>query len=161
MSGSLCLVRILSLYPLTRHCPDWNAVPVYAIGRKITLPARDCLADPLAVYGLAVPTPSVFITFVAWCCSDLDIIFDFATLTDGMQFQVIRYAHYTLNCLKSCPPSVTYISVVNVPSFSMHKKKTNLYRDLFSSLPFDYNEFISEPVGQPLLLSFLGYLKRS
>ncbi|KAL3750708.1 hypothetical protein ACJRO7_011664 [Eucalyptus globulus] len=47
-------------------------------------------------------SPSVFITFIAWCLSD-----------------VIRYLHYALNCLKCCPPWVTYLRL----SFCLHSKK--------------------------------------
>ncbi|KAI4368820.1 hypothetical protein MLD38_017335 [Melastoma candidum] len=95
--------------------------------------------------------PSVFITFVAWCCSD-----------------VIRYAQYTLNRLKICPPWVTYIRytafIVLYPlgiapgemwlmfQALPHIKETNLYEDLFSGLPFSYHEFVS---GLLLLYPFL------
>ncbi|KAI6685682.1 hypothetical protein NL676_031595 [Syzygium grande] len=86
-------------------------------------------------------SPSVFITFIAWCLSD-----------------VIRYLHYALNCLKCCPPWVTYLRyttfIVLYPlgvapgeMWLMFQalpfiKKTDLYADFFSSIPFNYYDFV-------------------
>ncbi|XP_010043595.2 very-long-chain (3R)-3-hydroxyacyl-CoA dehydratase 2 [Eucalyptus grandis] len=86
-------------------------------------------------------SPSVFITFIAWCLSD-----------------VIRYLHYALNCLKCCPPWITYLRyttfIVLYPLgiapgeiWLMFQalpfiKKTGLYAGFFSSIPFNYYDFV-------------------
>ncbi|PKI61678.1 hypothetical protein CRG98_017902 [Punica granatum] len=83
--------------------------------------------------------PSIFITFLAWSLSD-----------------IIRYLHYALNTLGSCPPWITYIRYTAfivlyplgmAPVLIMIKalpivKMTNLYADFFSGLPFNYYDFL-------------------
>ncbi|KAF8039893.1 hypothetical protein BT93_B2188 [Corymbia citriodora subsp. variegata] len=72
--------------------------------------------------------------------------------------EMIRYLHYALNCLKCCPPWVTYLRyttfIVLYPlglasgeMWLMFQalpfiKKTDLYEDFFSIIPFNYYDFV-------------------
>ncbi|KAK4753515.1 hypothetical protein SAY87_001619 [Trapa incisa] len=84
---------------------------------------------------------SVFITFVAWSLSD-----------------IIRYLHYALNSLGSCPSWLTYIRytafialypagmalgemLIMIRALPI-VKKTNLYANFFGALPFNYYDFL-------------------
>ncbi|KAL3611107.1 hypothetical protein D5086_002127 [Populus alba] len=85
--------------------------------------------------------PSVFITFVAWSMAE-----------------VIRYSHYALNCIGSCPSWITYLRytafIVLYPiglapgeMWTMYQalpfvKKKNLYADFFAAFPFSYYNFL-------------------
>lgn len=85
--------------------------------------------------------PSVFLTFFVWSTSE-----------------VIRYSHYTLSTLKSCPNWLTYIRYTAFIAlyplgvgpgeiWLMYKaltfvKKKALFADSFSNLPFTYYDFI-------------------
>uniref|UniRef100_A0A6N2KLC9 Very-long-chain (3R)-3-hydroxyacyl-CoA dehydratase n=1 Tax=Salix viminalis TaxID=40686 RepID=A0A6N2KLC9_SALVM len=85
--------------------------------------------------------PSVFITFVAWSIAE-----------------VIRYSHYALNCIGSCPSLITYLRytvfIVLYPiglapgeMWTMYQalpfvKKKNLCADLFAAFPFSYYNFL-------------------
>ncbi|KAJ6948034.1 very-long-chain (3R)-3-hydroxyacyl-CoA dehydratase 2 [Populus alba x Populus x berolinensis] len=85
--------------------------------------------------------PSVFITFVAWSMAE-----------------VIRYSHYALNCVGSCPSLITYLRytafIVLYPiglapgeMWTMYQalpfvKKKNLYADFFAAFPFSYYDFL-------------------
>ncbi|KAI4322173.1 hypothetical protein L6164_021890 [Bauhinia variegata] len=95
--------------------------------------------------------PALFITYFAWSLSE-----------------VIRYSHYAFNCLGSCPYWITYLRytafIVLYPlglgageMWLMYQalpiiKKTNLYRDAFSGLPFSYYDFLK------VLLLFYPFL---
>ncbi|KAJ8750559.1 hypothetical protein K2173_015718 [Erythroxylum novogranatense] len=100
--------------------------------------------------------PAVFITFVAWSSSE-----------------VIRYQHYALNCVGSCPSWVTYLRytafIVLYPvglaageMWLMYQalpiiRRKNLYADFFAVLPFSYDNFLKVennpfyPLPQPLI----------
>ncbi|KAF5744638.1 hypothetical protein HS088_TW07G00214 [Tripterygium wilfordii] len=85
--------------------------------------------------------PSIFITFVAW------------SLTE-----VIRYTHYALNCVGSCPYWITYlrftlfiglypIGIAPGEMWLMYEalpfiKVKNLYANSFASLRFSYYDFV-------------------
>uniref|UniRef100_A0A2N9IBA8 Very-long-chain (3R)-3-hydroxyacyl-CoA dehydratase n=1 Tax=Fagus sylvatica TaxID=28930 RepID=A0A2N9IBA8_FAGSY len=85
--------------------------------------------------------PSVFITFVAWSSSE-----------------VIRYSHYALNCMGSCPYWINYLRytafIVLYPigmapgeMWLMYQalpfiKKKHLHEHLFNGLPFSYYNFL-------------------
>ncbi|KAF5470593.1 hypothetical protein F2P56_011097 [Juglans regia] len=85
--------------------------------------------------------PSVFITFFVW------------SLTE-----VIRYLHYALNCIQSCPSWITYlrytafivlypIGIAPGEMWLMYQalpfvKKKHLHEDLFDGLPFSYYNFL-------------------
>ncbi|GMY10775.1 very-long-chain (3R)-3-hydroxyacyl-CoA dehydratase 2 [Fagus crenata] len=84
---------------------------------------------------------SVFITFVAWSSSE-----------------VIRYSHYALNCMGSCPYWINYLRytafIVLYPIgmapgeiWLMYQalpfiKKKHLHEHLFNGLPFSYYNFL-------------------
>lgn len=85
-------------------------------------------------------SPSIFITFVAWSISDF-----------------IRYSHYALNCIGSCPYWSTLVRYTAfIPLYPVgaagemwlmyhalpYVKDKDLYRDFFSILPFSYCTFI-------------------
>ncbi|OAY37854.1 very-long-chain (3R)-3-hydroxyacyl-CoA dehydratase 2 [Manihot esculenta] len=85
--------------------------------------------------------PSIFITFLAWCLSE-----------------VIRYPHYALNSIGNCPSWITYLRyttfIVIYPiglapgeMWLMYQglpfaKKNNLYAGFFAALPFSYYDFV-------------------
>ncbi|KAK9280191.1 hypothetical protein L1049_013878 [Liquidambar formosana] len=74
--------------------------------------------------------PAVFITFVAWCLSE-----------------IIRYPHYALHCLGSCPSWLTYLRFSFLYMWLMYQalpfiKKKDLYADFFDVLPFSYYNFV-------------------
>ncbi|GKV01027.1 hypothetical protein SLEP1_g13627 [Rubroshorea leprosula] len=85
--------------------------------------------------------PSVFITFFAWSLSE-----------------VIRYSHYALSILSSCPSWLSYlrytafivlypIGIAPGEIWLMYQalpfvKKKNLFVDFFGNLPFSYYDFI-------------------
>ncbi|KAJ4842273.1 hypothetical protein Tsubulata_023795 [Turnera subulata] len=85
--------------------------------------------------------PSVFITFVAWCLAE-----------------VIRYPHYALSTIGSCPSWLTYLRytafIVLYPiglapgeMWTMYQalpivKEKNLYADFFAAFPFSYYNFL-------------------
>ncbi|KAF9665487.1 hypothetical protein SADUNF_Sadunf16G0127800 [Salix dunnii] len=68
--------------------------------------------------------PSVFITFVAWSIAEIIVIFSMEPEIQDLNLafgenqkmiclqswvQVIRYSHYALNCIGSCPSLITYL----------------------------------------------------
>ncbi|XP_048325252.2 uncharacterized protein LOC125421195 isoform X1 [Ziziphus jujuba] len=85
--------------------------------------------------------PSVFITFIAWSLSE-----------------VVRYSHYALNCIGSCPYWITYIrytafillypvGLIAGEMWLMYQalpyiEVKNLYADFFAHLHFSYYNFV-------------------
>ncbi|OAY65964.1 Very-long-chain (3R)-3-hydroxyacyl-CoA dehydratase 2 [Ananas comosus] len=85
--------------------------------------------------------PSVFITFTAWCMSE-----------------VIRYSHYALSCIRICPWWLTYlrytafiflypIGVAPGEMWLMYEalpfvKERNLYSNFFNKFPISYYSFL-------------------
>ncbi|KAL2899105.1 hypothetical protein RDABS01_024187 [Bienertia sinuspersici] len=104
----------------------------------------------LAIAGKIVEiqdSPSIFVTFVAWCIGEM-----------------IRYSNYALSCIGKCPYWLTYVRYTAfIPVYPLgvagemslmyqalpYMKEKDLYSDFFSVFPFDYYTFV-----QALLLCY-------